>query len=164
MMNKYHMRRNELAMKSRKSMIGLIMRQSWMAVAMCRKGEPYLVTVDYAFDKKNGSFYFHCSPAGKKNDYIVANPSVWGEVVEDLGYIKGECEHAYRSVMFRGRAEFVADTSEKKRALGLMVDKVEENPRKEKKRLINQGSMEKVSVVRIKVLELSGKESLPKKA
>jgi hypothetical protein len=45
-----------------------------------------------------------------------------------------------------------------------MVDKVEENPRKEKKRLINQGSMEKVSVVRIKVLELSGKESLPKKA
>jgi nitroimidazol reductase NimA-like FMN-containing flavoprotein (pyridoxamine 5'-phosphate oxidase superfamily) len=65
--------------------------------------------------------------------------------------------------MFRGKAEFVTNMNEKRRALGLMIDKLEEKPREARKRLITQSSLEKVSIVRVKVLELSGKESVHRK-
>ncbi len=84
------------------------------------------------------------------------------QVLEDLGYVTGECEHNYRTVMFRGKAGFVTDANEKRRALGLMIDKLEEKPGEAKKRLITQSSLEKASIVRVRVLELSGKESLHK--
>jgi nitroimidazol reductase NimA-like FMN-containing flavoprotein (pyridoxamine 5'-phosphate oxidase superfamily) len=65
--------------------------------------------------------------------------------------------------MFRGRAEFITDIKGKRRALGLMIDKLEEEPSEARKRLITQSSLEKASIVRVRVLELSGKESLHKK-
>lgn len=159
-MKKYHMRRKELEIKSKKKMQSIIAGQEWMTVAMCKGKTPYLVTVTYSYDARNESFYFHCAPVGKKIDYLKANPIVWGQVLEDLGYVSGECEHDYRSVMFRGRAEFIDEMNEKRKALGLMIDKLEDRPSEARKRLITQSSLEKVSIVRVKVLELSGKESI----
>ena len=154
------MRRKELGIKSKKKMLEIIAGQECMTISMCKGKEPYLVTVTYSYDARNQSFYFHCAPSGKKIDYLKANPIVWGQVLEDLGYVTGECEHNYRTVMFRGKAEFVADMNEKRRALGLMINKLEERPSEARKRLISQSSLKKVSIVRVKVLELSGKESL----
>lgn len=162
-MKKYHMRRQELEMKSKRAMREILAGQECMTIAMCKGKEPYLVTVTYSYDARSQSLYFHCAPAGKKIDYLKANPIVWGQVLEDLGYVTGECEHSYRTVMFRGRAEFITDIKEKRRALGLMIDKLEEKPSEARKRLITLSSLEKASIVRIRVLELSGKESLRKK-
>jgi len=159
-MKKYHMRRQELEIKSKKKMREIIAGQESMTIAMCKGREPYLVTVTYSYDARNQSFYFHCAPVGKKIDFLKANPIVWGQVLEDLGYVSGKCEHNYRTVMFGGRAELVADMNEKRRALGLMIDKLEERPSEARKRLITQSSLKKVSIVRVKVSELSGKESL----
>jgi nitroimidazol reductase NimA-like FMN-containing flavoprotein (pyridoxamine 5'-phosphate oxidase superfamily) len=161
-MKKYHMRRQELEIKSKKKMQEIIAGQECMTIAMCKGREPYLVTVTYSYDARYQSFYFHCAPVGKKIDFLKANPIVWGQVLEDLGYVAGECEHNYRTVMFRGKAGFVTEMNEKRRALGLMIDKLEERPNEARKRLITQSSLEKVSIVRVKVLELSGKESLHK--
>jgi len=162
-MKKYHMRRQELEIKSKKAMREVIAGQEWMTIAMCKGKEPYLVTVTYSYDARNESFYFHCAPVGKKVDFLKANPIVWGQVLEDLGYVTGECEHSYRTVMFRGKAKFITDMNEKRRALGLMIDRLEERPSEARKRLITQSSLEKASIVRVEVLELSGKESLHKK-
>ena len=162
-MKKYHMRRQELEMKSKRAMREILAGQECMTIAMCKGKEPYLVTVTYSYDARSQSLYFHCAPAGKKIDYLKANPIVWGQVLEDLGYVTGECEHSYRTVMFRGRAEFITDIKEKRRALGLMIDKLEERPSEARKRLITKSSLEKASIVRVRVLELSGKESLRKK-
>jgi hypothetical protein len=162
-MKKYHMRRQELEMKSKRTMREILAGQECMTIAMCKGKEPYLVTVTYSYDARSQSLYFHCAPVGKKIDYLKANPIVWGQVLEDLGYVTGECEHSYRTVMFRGRAEFITDTKEKRRALGLMIDKLEERPSEARKRLITQSSLEKASIVRVRVLELSGKESVHRK-
>jgi hypothetical protein len=161
-MKTYHMRRQELEFKNKKRMREVIASQECMTIAMCKGKEPYLVTVTYSYDARNQSFYFHCAPVGKKIDFLKANPIVWGQILEDLGYVTGKCEHNYRTVMFRGNAGFVTDANEKRRALGLMIDKLEERPSEARKRLITQSSLEKVSIVRVKVLELSGKESLHK--
>lgn len=162
-MKTYHMRRRELEIKSKKTMREIIEGQECVTIAMCKGKEPYLVTVTYSYDARNQSLYFHSAPVGKKIDYLNANPIVWGQVLEDLGYVTGECEHNYRTVMFRGKAEFITDMREKRRALGLMIDKLEEKPGETRKRLITQSSLEKAAIVRVRVLELSGKESLRKK-
>jgi len=162
-MKKYHMRRRELEIRSKRAMRDILAGQEYMTIAMCKGGEPYLVTVTYAYDDRVQSFYFHCASVGKKIDYLKANPLVWGQVLEDLGYVTGECEHNYRTVMFRGKAEFITDMKEKRRALGLMIDKLEKRPREARKRLINQSSLEKASIVRVRAMELSGKESVHRK-
>jgi nitroimidazol reductase NimA-like FMN-containing flavoprotein (pyridoxamine 5'-phosphate oxidase superfamily) len=162
-MKKYHMRRRELEIKSKKTMREILAGQECMTIAMCKGKDPYLVTVTYSYDSRSQSFYFHCALVGKKIDYLKANPIVWGQVLEDLGYVAGKCEHNYRTVMFRGRAEFVTDVREKRKALGLMIDKLEKKPSEARKRLIAQSSLEKASIVRVRALELSGKESVHRK-
>jgi hypothetical protein len=161
-MKEYHMRRQELEINSKKKMREVIAGQECMTIAMCKGKEPYLVTVTYSYDARDQCFYFHCAPDGKKIDYLKANPIVWGQVLEDLGYVTGECEHNYRTVMFKGKAMFVTDMKEKRRALGLMIDKLEDKPSEARKRLVTQSSLEKALIVRVRVLELSGKESLHK--
>ncbi len=162
-MKKYHMRRRELEIRSKRAMRDILAGQEYMTIAMCKGGEPYLVTVTYAYDDRVQSFYIHCAPVGKKIDYLKANPIVWGQVLEDHGYVTGECEHNYRTVMFRGKAEFITDMNEKRSALGLMIDKLEKKPREARKRLITESSLEKASIVRVRVMELSGKESVHRK-
>lgn len=159
-MKDYHIRRQELEIKSKKKMQEILSGQECMTIAMCKGKEPYLVTVTYAYDARDQSFYFHCAPVGKKIDYLKANPIVWGQVLEDLGYVTGECEHNYRTVMFRGKAEFITDVKDKRRALGLMIDKLEKKPSEARKRLITQSTIEKASIVRIGVGRLSGKQSI----
>ncbi|OGS56633.1 MAG: hypothetical protein A3K60_01335 [Euryarchaeota archaeon RBG_19FT_COMBO_56_21] len=162
-MEAYHMRRSELAMKSEAEMLEVIRGQSYLTLAMCKDDKPYMVTLNYAFDPRQNCFYFHCARGGRKIDTLSANPFVCGQVIEDLGYVEGECEYGYRSVMFEGRVTFLDDLSERRRALEAMIESYEHHPEKAKKQLIQQSSLEKVCIGRIQVLSMSGKESLPKK-
>lgn len=158
---KYHMRRSEKAIKGHDKMLGLLMRQKYVTLALSRNDEPCLVTVNHGFDKASMCLYFHCSQKGKKVDYIKANPTVWGQVLEDLGYADGKCDHAFKAAQFRGVAEFVTDDAEKRHALELMIDRLESEPTKVKKRLLTEAKMDNVAICRIKIEELSGKENLP---
>jgi nitroimidazol reductase NimA-like FMN-containing flavoprotein (pyridoxamine 5'-phosphate oxidase superfamily) len=162
-MDAYHMRRAELAMESEDEMLKVLRGQRYLTLAMCNDDKPYLVTLNYAFDQPLKCFYFHCARGGRKIDILSANPFVWGQVVEDLGYIEGECEYGYRSVMFEGRVTFLDDLSEKRKALEAMIETYEHDAEKAKKQMIEQSSLEKVCIGRIQVLSMSGKESLPKK-
>jgi len=155
----YHLRRADRAMPSREEMLAVIAGQNHMTLALCKEGEPYLATVSYGFDPAADCFYFHCAPEGKKIDFLRANPIVWGQVMVDDGYLAGKCDHAYRTVQFRGRAEFVADLEEKRSALALMVDQLEPDPAPVKARLLAGERWHKVTLVRVRVLEMSGKRN-----
>ena len=159
-MKDYHMRRHERAIGSKKRMLDLIERQEHITIAMCKAGEPYLVTINHSFDRKAKCLYFHCAPKGKKIDYLEANPKVWGQVIEDNGYINGECDYAYKTVMFSGEAEFVRDIAEKRHALEMMIDKLESAPIVMKKRSLTDKKLKKVAICRIRIEGMSGKESV----
>ena len=159
----YHLRRKDLVIGTEAEMLGVIKGQHYLTLAMSKDDKPYLVTLNYSFDPTRKCFYFHCARAGKKIDMMSANPFVWGQVVEDIGYIEGECEYGYRSVMFEGRVTFLDDHSEKTNALEAMVESYERDPEKVKRQLIDESSLEKVCIGRIQVLSMSGKESLPTK-
>lgn len=153
----YHLRRTERAITDPAELLEIIQGQKHMTLALCRDNEPYLATVNYGYDAEEGCFYFHCAAEGRKVDYLRANPTVWGQVLEDRGYLPGQCDYAYRTVQFRGHAEFVEDLDEKRRALALMIDQLEPDPEPVKARLLVEGRVRKVGIVRVRVLEMTGK-------
>jgi nitroimidazol reductase NimA-like FMN-containing flavoprotein (pyridoxamine 5'-phosphate oxidase superfamily) len=154
----YHMRRTDKVLDDHDALFGVLSRQKAMTLALCHNGEPYLVTVNYGFDAHSHSFYFHCAPAGKKIDFLRANPVVWGQVVEDLGYMDGQCDHAYRSVQFRGRAHFVEEFDQKRRALELMIDQLESEPEPVKTRTLTEPVIRGVCIIKISADFFTGKE------
>jgi len=155
----YHLRRMDRDMADRGEQLAVIRGQKIVTVAMCKGNEPYLVTLDYAFCEGENCFYVHCAREGKKLDFLRENPRVWGQVMEDQGYVVGKCSHAYRSVAFEGRAEFVDDVEQRRRALGMMVEQMEPDPEPLKRRLLEQATVDNVVVLRLRVESMTGKKS-----
>ena len=159
----YHIRRKDREIKSRAEIIDIVNRQKLLTIAMCKDGEPYLITANYGFDEKNNCFYIHCARRGKKIDFLRANPKVWGTIVEDNGYVQGECEHKYRSVHFEGEAELITDLERKREALEFMIDFLEEEPERGKREFITKTKFLNTMIIKIKVSRFTGKGNMPKK-
>lgn len=158
-MKKYHMRNKDKEISDRDEMIEIIRSQKIVTIALSKDNEPYLVTVNYAYDKEEECFYFHCGYEGKKIDFLQSNPSVWGQVLDDREYIQGECSHKYQTVQFYGKAEFVPDGDGKREALTMLIDQLEEDSEPVKKKFINESNLEKVNMVKIRIKEMWGKKN-----
>lgn len=154
----YHMRLRGREITDQDEMRSILSTHDFVTLAMCKDNSPYLVTVNHVYDPESNCVYFHCANAGKKLDYLDANPVVWGQALEDRGYVEGECDYDYRTVQFKGKARPVTDLSEKRRALEMMIEKMEESPEQAKKKFIKASSLDKVSVYRIDIEHMSGKK------
>jgi nitroimidazol reductase NimA-like FMN-containing flavoprotein (pyridoxamine 5'-phosphate oxidase superfamily) len=155
----YHLRRIERDMPDRADQLAVLHGQKYLSLAMARDNRPYLVSLNYAFSEEENCFYVHSAPQGRKIDMLRANPHVWGQVIEDRGYIAGQCSHAYRSVMFEARAEFVADLAEKRRALALMILHADpEAAAALQDRLVATSDLTQVTVIRLVVVSMGGKQ------
>lgn len=159
----YHPRHPENVIDERNELLAVIRGQKFMTLALCKDNKPYLATVNYDYDPAENCFYFHCAPRGRKVDYLKANPNVWGQVLEDRGYLQGECDHAYRTVQFRGIAEFLSAEDGKRRALEKLIDAQEEDPGPRRERLGRNRDLSGVGIVKIQVLEMTGKMNPVKK-
>ena len=160
-MEKHHLRRADRALADGDEIDRILTTQHYVTVAACRGGEPYLVVLTHGYDAGRRRIYFHCAAEGKKIDFMKANPRVWGIAVEDLGYRDGACDHAYRSVMFGGRVGFVEDGDDKRRALELMIGQRESDPERVKARLLEPSRIGEVTIGRIDIDQISGKQALP---
>lgn len=156
-MEKYHLRRKEKVME-KDEIIHVLKRNMILTIALSKDNIPYLITMDYAFHEQEMCFYFHCARTGKKIDYLLSNPEVWGQVLEDDGYILNECSHAYKSVHFKGQVKFFEEIARKKEILSFMIDQFEQNPEPVKTRFITDSSMENVRVGKIQITEIMGKK------
>ncbi len=137
----------------------IITGQRLMTLALVKDGEPYLVTLNYGFDPQRLCFYFHGAEEGKKLAFMRANPRVWGQVIEDRGYITGKCDHAYRSVHFSGEVSLLEDEAEKRAALELMIRQMEPDPEPLLQRLLVRARLTKTVVGRVQVLAMTGKRN-----
>jgi hypothetical protein len=130
---------------------------------MCRGDEPYLVVVNHGYDPRRRCLYFHCAADGRKVDVLRANPRVWGIAVEDLGYLDGECDHAFRSVMFGGRVTFLETEAEKREALEVMIRQLEREPGPVEARTLKPARLASVTVGRVDLEVVTGKQALPER-
>jgi hypothetical protein len=159
----YHQRRPEKTITDEVELLEIIDGQGFMTLAMCKDNEPYLVTVNYGYEPDKRCFYFHCARQGKKMDFMQANPVLWGQIVEDNGYIDGECDHAFRSVEFRGRVTRLEGDDARRHAIGVMIDHLESDPAEVKKRFDKPEALAKAVVMRVDVEQMTGKKNPIKK-
>ena len=155
----YHLRRIERDMPDRADQLAVLRGQKYLSLAMARDDQPYLVSLNYAYSEQENCFYVHSAPEGRKLDFVRTNPRVWGQVIEDRGYLPGQCSHAYRSVMFKAEAQFVEPIEEKQRALSLMIDHADPDPEPLKERLLATSDLEQLVVIRLSVEWMSGKQT-----
>lgn len=155
----YHLRRIERDMPDRADQLAVLRGQKFLSLAMAHDNQPYLVSLNYAFSEPENCFYVHSAPEGRKIDMLRANPRVWGQVIEDRGYVSGKCSHAYRSVMFEARAEFLTDLEAKRRALALMITHADpEAAASLEERMVATSDLAQVTVIRLAVISMGGKQ------
>ena len=112
-MQSYHMQKKERQITDKTKIERTLKKGKYATISMCRKDEPYIVSLSYGFDEDNNALYFHSANLGLKLDILEDNPLVCGTVVEDLGYMNNDCSHKYRSVVFWGEMIALQDIEEK---------------------------------------------------
>lgn len=159
----YHLRRHDKALEDRAELDATLARTRWVTLAMCRDDDPYLVVVNHGYDPSRRCLYFHCAADGRKMEVLRANPRVWGIAVQDLGYLDGECDHAFRSVMFGGRVTFLDTDAEKREALEVMIRQLESRPGPVMARTLTPARLASVTVGRVDLEVMTGKQALPER-
>ena len=112
----YHLRRTDRQIKDAATLESILLQGKYATLALCRGGEPYVVTLSYGYDRNAGALYFHCAGVGLKTDFVRENPNACATVIRDDGYVHDECAHKYASVVIRGQIEIITDPSEKRKA------------------------------------------------
>jgi Predicted flavin-nucleotide-binding protein len=158
-MEKYHMRKQERQITDEKELQEILTQGKYAIIAMCRDNEPYIVTLSYGYDHSQNALYFHTGTKGLKIDFIQHNPDVCATIIDDRGYCKNECSHAYRSIVLFGKMAYIEDIREKKRGMEVLLNHLEENPGPIKERTLkNEKVYENVAVLKLNITEISGKK------
>ena len=158
-MQKYHMNKREREITDKKEIDEILKKGKYAVISMCRDNEPYIVTLSYGYDKDENALYFHSALKGLKLDFIKRNPLVCATVIEDGGYKKDQCGHAYRSVVFWGNMSVVDNLEEKKKGMEVLLNHLEDTPGPIKERkLKNDKVYSKMAVLKLEILQISGKK------
>lgn len=160
-MPKYHLKKKEREITDKNTIIEIMKNGKFATISMCRANEPYIVTLSYGFDLKRNSLYFHSTKEGLKVEFLRENSNVCGTVVDDLGYIMNDCSHKYRSIVFWGKMATVEDLEDKKYGFNIILNHLEDNPGKVKKRFLkNEQAYDNICIIRLNIIEMTGKASL----
>lgn len=160
-MQPYHLRRHDKAIESPEQCTKILASVRTISLSMCADNEPYLITLNHGWDPEHQCLYFHSAPTGKKIDMLRKNPRIWGMAVEDLGYLDGRCDHAYRSLMFGGTVKFLENDADKRHALEIMIRQHESDPKAVIAEQLTKTRVAGTTIARIDIDQMSGKESLP---
>jgi len=152
----HDMRRKDKEITEVAAIEAILARNNICRLALFDAEYPYIVPLCYGYE--NGCLYFHGFAGGTKLDLVGKNPNVSFEVEEGLEVTTDPdpCEWSvkYRSVVGRGVAEILEDGPEKRAGLDIVVKafagRTLDFPDK---------AMAAVTVVRVRVKELSGRRS-----
>ena len=122
------MRRTDKQITDAEKMKNIIESAKFVTIAMCMDNSSYLVTLSHGYDRQRNCVYFHGAREGKKIEFLKANSLVWGQALNDLGYVNGQCNHLFETVHFSGRVTFLETLEEKREALRCMIKSLEKSP------------------------------------
>ena len=156
---KYHMRKRKGQIEDWSILESILQRGKYAIIALCRKDEPYIVTLDYGYDNVSRVLYLHCAKEGLKSEFVRQNPNVCATIIEDKGYIQNECGHPYRSVVIRGRIEIIQEQDEKQKGLNVLIEHLEDEPETVKAKLPEKQKLfNAMNIWKLKIEEITGKE------
>jgi nitroimidazol reductase NimA-like FMN-containing flavoprotein (pyridoxamine 5'-phosphate oxidase superfamily) len=152
----FHVRRKDREITDPAVLRMVLKSTTYVTVAFCMGGEPYLVSLSHGYDEARNCLYFHCAPEGKKLVYWRANNSVWGQALLDYG-VTDECDYAYTSVHFKGTVNLIEDFGEKRHAMEVMVRQLSENA-EAKLAKIKSEKLARTTMGRIDISYMTGKQ------
>lgn len=153
-------RRKEKTITNQDEIKEILLNEKYITLALAKDNIPYIVTLSHGYDMIKNCIYFHCANKGKKMDYLNSNNKVWGQAIDDLGYLEGKCSHAFKTAQFEGKVSFVTDFNEKRHALTLMINQLESDPKAVIEKQLKESAIKKVTIGRINIENLSGKFNL----
>jgi nitroimidazol reductase NimA-like FMN-containing flavoprotein (pyridoxamine 5'-phosphate oxidase superfamily) len=149
------MRRKEREITDRAEIDTILQSAKVMHLALADNNIPFVVPVFFAYD--GTALYFHSSPAGTKIDIMKRNNTVCFEISIDHGVIESDkaCdfEARHRTVIGLGKAVFVTDAAEKKKALDSIVAQFST-----KKFNYPETTLSGTAVIRIDISSIKGKK------
>ncbi len=120
------------------------------------EGNPYVIPMNFAYE--DGTVYLHSGPDGGKLQMIARNPHVCITFCDghELVWMHRQVACSYsmksRSVVCRGRVEFVDGIDEKRRILTLLMKHYTDAPC-----TMGEPALRHVKVWKVRVGEISGK-------
>ncbi len=157
----YHgMKKAEKEIDSLEENRKILKKGRFAVIALSSMDEPYIVTLSYGFAEEPDRLYFHTAMEGLKLKIMEENPKCAATVIEDLGYIHGECSHKFRSVVLFGKISPVETLQEKKFGMRTMFHHLEKDPDAMNERFLSKDSAySRLMVLRLDVEGMRGKES-----
>jgi uncharacterized protein len=157
-MEKYHMRRQDRQINDENELSEILSNGKYIVISMCRENEPYIVSLSYGYDKTNNVLFMHTGLKGLKIDFITCNPNVCATIIDDGGYIMGDCSHKYRSIVIDGKISIVENLEEKKYGMDVILNHLEETPSVIKERALkNENMYNNIAILRLDITSLTGK-------
>ncbi|KUK85591.1 MAG: Putative flavin-nucleotide-binding protein [candidate division TA06 bacterium 34_109] len=154
------MRRKDKEITDSKEIRKIIKDAIYCNVAMCQNNTPYLVPMNFGFQED--FIYLHSVNEGWKIDILKENPQVCIEIVQDVQFIKSlnicRSSMKYNSVLIFGKAEFILDQIEKKKALGFIVSKYNKNIAEDELKFSDY-DLGRLTVLKVKMEKVTGKKS-----
>ena len=149
------MRNKKREVSDTKEMESFIQKAEVCRLGLCKEGVPYIVPLNFGY--KDGSFYFHTGTQGQKIEFIKANDQACVELDVDCEVVQAEaaCKFSmkYKSVIAMGRAGFIEDNRQKKKALQIIMDHYSDKTYEFPDELVA-----KVAVIQVKVDSMTGKK------
>lgn len=150
------MRRTDREITDRKHIDELLHKATVIYIGLSYDSKPYVVPMNFGYD--GDYIYLHSAQAGKKIEAIQQCAYVsFTAVIYDV-VVPGEkaCNWSakYQSVMGGGIAEFINEENEKKSALNHLMNKFDNGPFEYKPQVLA-----KVTIIKIKITEISGKQA-----
>lgn len=151
------MRRSKREIHDKNEIIKFLSETNICRIAFFDKDYPYVVPVHFVFN--DDFIYFHCASEGKKIELIKQNPKVCFEADKENAILPNEkaCgwSSSFLSVIAFGTASFLEKSNEKEKALSLLMKKFSGRADWE----FSKGILEEVTVVKIEIIEMTGKHS-----
>ncbi len=140
---------------SAKEMDDLLLQAKVGRLGLSYRDDPYVIPLCFVYYQD--AFYFHCSPKGKKIDYLSNNSRACYQVdqVGDIISTDRPCKYniSFRSVLAEGVISIVTDDTEKFTALQQLVKKYAGLPIAEK---LTPEDLRTVNVLKLTVNNRSG--------
>lgn len=118
-------------------------------------GDAYGLPLNYVWDGEY-SLYIHCAPEGKKLRALEHNQQVSFCIVGRTNLLPSRFTTEYESVVMKCHAVIVLDDDEKRHALHMLIDKLAPEYREAGIKAAEK-SFHRVGIIRLDIIELSGK-------
>lgn len=150
------MRRKDKQINDIAAIEDILGRATVCRLGLCEGSRPYVVPLCFGYEEN--ALYFHCAGQGKKLDILRKNNNVCFEV--DINHELVEADKAcdwgmkYRSVIGFGKAVFIEDDKQKRKALDVIMQQYSDGTFE-----YPADAIENIVVIKVEIESMTGKVS-----